>query len=253
MQDPVEEAHRENIQRMVLGLLYKKWREGLLSDDIAAPPDFRDLYRTTFNETRTDAKLREIFRQTLSDLRYSGFLGVESLQAGQAVLRIRPNGIRELGRLNPGISVGELGTMGRTLLEQDADLQETIEDTKAEEARLAQSLGTFEARILALRDQVDRSVNDVDTKLVQMQKDLYNQVFVLMTVLVAAFALIFTGAQVVQGVMRSSEAGWWEIALDASAIMIPVATLSDCRFKRPRSADPDNPRRVSGVTPASEL
>jgi len=156
---------------------------------------------------------------------YSGFFNVEPLQAGQAVLRIRPDGIRELGRLNPGISIGELGRIGRVLLEQDADLQETIEDTKAEEARLAQSLGTFDARILALRDQVDKRVNDVDTKLAQMQKDLYNQVFVLMTVLVAAFALILTGAQVVQAVTRGSAAGWWEIALDASAIMVPVAAV----------------------------
>jgi len=58
---------------MVLGLLYKKRREGLLTDDIAAPPDFRDLYRSANYETRTDAELREIFRKTLSDLRYSGF------------------------------------------------------------------------------------------------------------------------------------------------------------------------------------
>lgn len=203
-----------------------KRRDGLLTDDVAAPPDFRDRFRTMYGDDgKTDSELRGIFRQTLSDLRYSELVTVEPLPAGQELVRIRPDGIRELGRLEPSVTYEELGRLGKILLEQDAELQETIEEAKAEQEKLERRIAAFDATIRDLQHQVDNKISDVDARLAHAQRDLYNQVVILMSVFVAAFALILTGAQVAQTAVRGAATIWWQIGLDAAAVMVPIATI----------------------------
>ena len=203
---PFENSASRKTEGDILEILYKAYPQFVVT---AHPGPIQEVRKRAgsgrFGENRHGERLWD---EAIGELTNAGHVSVGNAAMGDYALTITPTGIRELTKRRGMSIVEDLNQLNRTVMEATAQLAETIEASKAEQARL------------------DHRVQEVDKRVTSAERDFYSRIVPFFALFVAAFALINAGAQAavrfpfVSTGNQWADAGW--TFLQVGALMLPI-------------------------------
>jgi hypothetical protein len=188
--DDISDEEQEAAESDLLNVLYSDYPRAA---DLGPAAQFgRDSYPMNLHQAQT-------LRQVLGALVDKGYATRDG-GAGHLWVTLTPDGIREASRRRGMATQDDLQTTYQIITEQMAKFGEMLNEQRAVQNQLDQSLQEISASITTNRQEQETlttRMKDFETQLLESERGFYSRIFPLFAVFIAAFSLIITGTQTI--------------------------------------------------------